>query len=355
MISLPETTTASVAAPKVVLPIGPPGQQLADTAALARLAEDAGLDGISYAELSSDPLLHLTVAAGSTSRVDLMTNILVAFARSPMTLATQARALQDYSGGRLILGLGSQIKPHVERRFSMPWSAPAARMAEFVAALRAIWFAWETGEKLDFRGDFYTHTLMTPMFTPPSQTPAPKVFIAAVGPKMCETAGAVADGLLVHGFSTERYLREMTVPALERGAGGRLRDDFEIVDLSFVVTGRSDEEFAASAKAVKQQLAFYASTPAYLPVLELHGWQDLGAEMHALSKSDDPDRWTKMGERLPDEVLEAFAVVGTPADIPGKLAARGQGVVSRYSVNTLGIDDPDLVMQLAREIQNAVR
>src|SRR3546814_838553 len=181
-----------------------------------------------------------------------MTNILVAFARTPMTLATQARALQDYSRGRLVLGLGSQIKPHVERRYSMPWSAPAARMAEFVSALRAIWDAWETGDKLDFRGDFYTHTLMTPMFTPPSETPAPPVFIAAVGPKMCETAGAVADGMLVHGFSTERYLREVTLPALERGAGGTLRDGFEVVDLSFLVTGRDEEQMAGSAKSVKE-------------------------------------------------------------------------------------------------------
>jgi probable F420-dependent oxidoreductase len=350
MTSLPEPTATR---PKVALPIMPPGQRLADTAALARAAEDAGLDGVSYAELSSDPLLHLTVAAGATTTVDLMTNILVAFARSPMTLATQARALQDYSGGRLVLGLGSQIKPHVERRYSMPWSAPAARMTEFVSALRAIWEAWETGAKLDFRGDFYTHTLMTPMFTPPSETPAPPVFLAAVGPRMCEAAGAVADGMLVHGFSTERYLREVTVPALERGAGGHLREGFEIVDLSFLVTGRNDEQWAASAKAVKEQLAFYASTPAYLPVLALHGWEDLGHEMHRMSLERDPERWALMGARLPDEVLETFAVVGAPADVPARLVARGAGVVGRYSVNTLGIDDPELVVELAQGIQAA--
>jgi probable F420-dependent oxidoreductase len=350
---LPEQSTTRV--PRVALPIMPSGQRLVDTAALARAAEDAGLDGISYAELSSDPLLHLTVAAGATERVELMTNILVAFARTPMTLATQARALQDYSGGRLVLGLGSQIKPHVERRYSMPWSAPAARMREFVSALRAIWRAWETGEQLDFRGEFYTHTLMTPMFTPPTEAPPPPIFVAAVGPKMCETVGAVADGLLVHGFSTERYLREVTVPALEKGAGGPLRDGFEIVDLSFLVTGRTDQELAASARAVREQLAFYASTPAYLPVLALHGWEDLGEEMHRMSLERDPERWVRMGVRLPDEVLETFAVVGTPDEVPAKLVARGAGVVGRYSVNTLGIDDPELVLQLAGAIQEAVR
>ncbi|UPW08598.1 TIGR03617 family F420-dependent LLM class oxidoreductase [Gordonia terrae] len=340
---------------RVALPIMPPGQRLADTAELALAAEDAGLDGISYPELSSDPLLHLTVAAGVTSRVDLMTNILVAFARSPMTLAEQARALQDYSGGRLILGLGSQIKPHIERRFSMPWSAPAARMDEFVTALRAIWSAWETGEPLDFNGRFYTHTLMTPMFTPPTERPNPKVFIAAVGEKMCETAGRSADGMLVHGFSTARYLEEVTLPALRRGAGGSLPEDFEIVDLTFLVTGRTAEERTASAAAVRRQLAFYASTPAYLPVLALHGWEDVGHEMHALSRSDRPDRWEVMGERLPDEVLETFAVVGDPDEVPRMLVERGAGIVSRYSVNALGIDDPRLVFRLARGIQEATR
>ncbi|WP_211359932.1 TIGR03617 family F420-dependent LLM class oxidoreductase [Actinocorallia herbida] len=341
--------------PRIALPIMGPGQRLADTVTLARAAEEAGLDGISAPELSSDPLLHLTVAAGVTERVELMTNILVAFARTPMTLATQARALQDYSGGRVILGLGSQIKAHIERRYSMPWSSPAARMREFVTALRAIWKAWETGDKLDFRGEFYTHTLMTPMFTPPSECPPPPVFVAAVGTKMCETAGAVADGLLVHGFSTERYLREVTVPAIARGAGGTVPVGFEIVDLSFMVTGRTDEEWAASAKVVREQLAFYASTPAYLPVLALHGWEDLGEELHHMSLGRDPDRWVRMGERLPDEVLETFAVVGTPDEVPKKLVARGAGIVGRYSVNALGISDPDLVLHLAHGIQEAVR
>ena len=255
----------------VVLPLDVPGGALSGVAEAARSVEDAGLDGVTSAELTSDPMLQLTVAAGATSRIGLGTNILVAFARSPMTLAVQARALQDYSQGRLVLGLGSQIRPHIERRFSMPWSSPAARMAEFVTALRTIWAAWATGEQLDFRGDFYRHTLMTPMFTPPTLSPDPEVLLAGVGPRMTETAGAVADGLLVHPFTTERYLREVSLPALARGAAQRTGSPVsQVVDSTFLVTGRTEEELAASTRAVRQQLAFYGSTPAYAPVLQHH-------------------------------------------------------------------------------------
>ncbi len=262
---------------KVVLPLASRTGALADVADMARQAEESGFDGVSFSEVVSDPILHLTIAAGATERVDLLTNIVVAFARSPMTLAVQGRALQDYSGGRLTLGLGSQIKPHIEKRFSMPWSAPAARMAEFVSAMRAIWDSWATGAKLDFRGDFYTHTLMTPMFTPLSEQPAPEVLLAAVGEKMTETAGRVADGILLHPFTTEQYVREVTLPALARGrtASGAPEGDPEIIASGFIVTGNTDEELATSKAAVRRQIAFYGSTPAYRPVLDLHGLGDL--------------------------------------------------------------------------------
>jgi probable F420-dependent oxidoreductase len=345
-----------VTAPKVVLPLNAPGSPLTGVAEAARAVEDAGLDGVSFAELTSDPLLHLTVAAGATSRIDLMTNLLVAFARSPMTLAVQARAVQDYSSGRLVLGLGSQVKPHIERRFSMPWSAPAARMAEFVSALRAIWRSWATGERLDFRGDFYSHTLMTPMFTPPTLAPDPRVLVAGVGPLMTGTAGAVADGLLVHGFSTERYLREVLAPALAEGAAGRAdAAELEVVDSTFVATGRTEEEMADSVRKVRDQIAFYGSTPAYRPVLELHGWGDLGAELHRLSVGRSPDRWRLMGDLVDDEVLGTFAVVDEPDRIASRLAARGAGIVTRYSVNGLGIPDRELVLRIATELRETVR
>jgi probable F420-dependent oxidoreductase len=340
----------------VFLSLDVPGGALAGVPAAARAVEDAGLDGVFAAELTSDPLLHLTVAAGATSRIDLGTNLLVAFARSPMTLAVQARAVQDYSQGRLVLGLGSQIRPHIERRFSMPWSSPAARMAEFVSAMRAIWRAWATGERLAFRGDFYTHTLMTPMFTPPTLFPDPTVLVAGVGPRMTETAGAVADGLLVHPFTTERYLREVSVPALARGAATRTDAGSppEAVDSTFVVTGRTEEELAASARKVRQQLAFYGSTPAYRPVLELHGWGELGDELNRLSRSRAPDRWTVMGDLVDDEVLGTFAVVAEPSAVAARLAERGGGVVTRYSVNGLGVPTTDLLLQIATDLKRLV-
>jgi probable F420-dependent oxidoreductase len=341
---------------KVVLSLDVPGGALAGVAAAARAVEDAGLDGVLAAEVTSDPLLQLTVAAGATSRIDLGSNILVAFARSPMTLAVQARAVQDYSEGRLVLGLGSQIKPHIERRYSMPWSSPAARMAEFVSAMRAIWRAWATGEKLDFRGDYYTHTLMTPMFTPPTLFPDPTVLVAGVGPRMTGTAGAVADGLLVHPFSTERYLREVSVPALARGAATRTDalGPPEVVDSTFVVTGRTEEELAAAGRRVREQLAFYGSTPAYRPVLELHGWGDLGDELNRLSRGRAPDRWTAMGHLVDDEVLRTFAVVAEPSAVAARLAERGAGVVTRYSVNGLGVPTPELLLQIATDLKRIV-
>ena len=280
---------------KVDLPLAVPGGALAPVGDLARAAEDAGIDGVYYSEAPSDPLLHLTVAAGATAQIDLLTNIVVAFARSPMLLAVQARAIQDYSQGRLLLGLGSQIKPHIERRFSMPWSDPAARMAEYVAAMRAIWHAWETGDKLDFRGEYYTHTLMTAMFTPPCEYPAPKVLVAGVGVRMTEVAGAVADGFLIHPFSTGKYLRGVTLPALQRGreSAGRVLDpQFEVASSMMVISGYTEQEIAESKARVRQQLAFYGSTPAYRPVLDMHGWGALGDELNRVSRTRDAGgRW----------------------------------------------------------------
>jgi probable F420-dependent oxidoreductase len=336
----------------VVLPLDVPGGALAGVADAARSVEDAGLDGVTSAELTSDPMLQLTVAAGATSRIGLGTNILVAFARSPMTLAVQARALQDYSQGRLVLGLGSQIRPHIERRFSMPWSSPAARMAEFVTALRTIWASWATGEQLDFRGEFYRHTLMTPMFTPPTLFPDPEVLLAGVGPRMTETAGAVADGLLVHPFTTERYLREVSLPALARGAAARTGSPApQVVDSTFLVTGRTEEELAASTRGVRQQLAFYGSTPAYRPVLDLHGWGDLGDELNRLSRTRADDRWTTMGELVDDEVLQTFAVVGEPQTVAARLAERGAGVVTRFAINGVGVPDRELLLRIATDVK----
>jgi len=309
--------------------------------ARARELEDLGYDGLLTAETSHDPFLPLVVAAEHTEHIELGTGIAVAFARNPMTLANLADDLQRFSRGRFVLGLGSQIRAHIEKRFSMPWSHPAARMRELILAMRAIWRCWNERERLDFRGDFYRHTLMTPFFDPgPNPFGSPKVFLAAVGPRMTEVAGEVADGIIVHGFTTERYLREVTLPAVERGlaAGGRRRADFEVSGPLFVVTGTTDEEVARAEQAVKQQIAFYGSTPAYRGVLELHGWGDLQGELNALSKEG---KWVEMGGLIDDEVLRTFAVVAEPEAVGPALRARYGDVVDRCSFYAPYESDPE--------------
>jgi probable F420-dependent oxidoreductase len=295
-------------------------------------AEAAGFDGAWVPETNLDPMIALTVAAGSTARIELGTSIVVAFARNPMTVAMTANDLQLLSGGRLLLGLGSQIRPHITKRFSMPWSSPAARMREYILALRAIWHAWATGERLNFRGEFYTHTLMTPFFNPgPNPHGNPKVFLAAVGERMTEVAGEVADGILCHSFSTERYVREVTLPALERGRAkaGKTLDGFEISGPAFVATGTGEAEIAAAVATVKQQIAFYGSTPAYRKVLELHGWGDLQDELNSLSKRDG---WEQMAKLIDDEILHTFAVVGPPEEAAAELHRRYGDVAHRLCV-----------------------
>jgi probable F420-dependent oxidoreductase len=297
--------------------------------------EARGYAGIWAAEVAHDPLLMLHSAGTATSRVTLGTAILVAFARSPMTVALTAHDLQRSTRGRFVLGLGTQIKPHIERRYSMPWSAPAARMREYVAALRAIWATWQDGTPLRFEGEFYRHTLMTPMFSPAAhQWGAPPVHLAAVGPLMTRLAGEVADGLLVHGFTTERYLRERTLPALDEGlaTAGRSRGDVTVSLPGLVVSGRTDADRATAAQAVKATIAFYGSTPAYRPVLELHGWEALADELHALSVSRREDKWDAMRDLVDDEVLGTFAVVADPEDVGARVRARFGDVVDRFSV-----------------------
>ncbi|HEV7757412.1 MAG TPA: LLM class F420-dependent oxidoreductase [Acidimicrobiales bacterium] len=299
--------------------------------ALAAEQEGRGYDGIWSAETSHDPFFPLLLAAQTTEKIELGTGIAVAFARNPMNLAQISWDLQAASQGRFILGLGSQIQPHITKRFSMPWSQPAARMREMVLAIRAIWASWNDGTRLDFRGDFYTHTLMTPFFNPgPNPHGNARIFLAGVGPKMTEVAGEVCDGFLCHGFTTERYLHEVTLPALERGRQkvGKTLDGFEISGPMFLVTGRDEKELAAAAKGVRGQIAFYGSTPAYRPVLELHGWGDLQTELNGMSKEG---RWGEMGDLIDDDMLGAFAVVGSPEEAARSLRERWGGTLSRLS------------------------
>ena len=315
------------------------GWDLATVAAQAQELEEMGYSGIMTAETSHDPFLPLAFAAQETSRVDLMTGIAVAFARTPMILANIGHDLNAASNGRFVLGLGSQIRAHITKRFSMPWSRPAARMREFILAMRSIWDCWHNGTPLTFQGEFYTHSLMTPMFTPlDTQYGAPKVFLAAVGPRMSEVAGEVADGILIHGFTTEKYLREVTMPAVEAGLakGGKSRDDFEISYPGFIVTGNNEEEFNASKTATCKQIAFYGSTPAYAPVFGIHGWGDLQPELNTLSKQG---QWDEMGTLITDEILNEFAIVGEIDDIVDKFKARWGGLVDRTTGSLPSRDD----------------
>lgn len=303
--------------------------QLARVPEVATALEDQGYDGCWTGEINHDPFLPLLLAAEHTTRLEVGTSIAVAFARNPMTVANIGWDLQAYSGGRFILGLGTQIQPHIEKRFSMPWSHPVGRMREFVAALREIWSCWHEGTPLRFEGEFYTHKIMTPMFVPePQPHGVPKIFIAAVGEAMTRMCGEVADGLLAHAFTTKRYLDEVTTPALLEGMArtGRRRSDFQVSCPVFVVTGETAEDVRAAAVATRRQLAFYGSTPAYRRVLELHGWGDLHTELHRLSRLGE---WDAMGGLIDDEVLDAFAVVAPLDTVAAKLRSRCDGVIDR--------------------------
>lgn len=319
---------------------------LSQAGAEAAEAEQHGYDGIWTTEIAHEPFFPLLLAADRTTRLDVGTGIAVAFARSPMTLAYSAWDLQAHSGGRFLLGLGSQIRPHIERRYSMPWGQPAARMKEYVGALKAIWECWQNGSPLEVTGEFYNHTLMTPFFNPgPTEHGAPPVLVAAVGEGMTRVAGEIADGMLVHAFTTEHYLRTVTLPLLEQGlaARGLTRDAFQVVYPALVATGDSDEQLAVAIAGTRKQIAFYGSTPAYRTILDAHGWGDLQPELHALSKQG---RWDDMGALIDDDVLTTFAVVGMPDELPAILSARFDGVVDRIRLYQAYESEPVVTLRV---------
>jgi probable F420-dependent oxidoreductase len=325
---------------------------LARVPASARALEAMGYDGLTTAETNHDPFLPLVLAAEHTERVALTTSIAVGFARSPMLLANLGHDLNAYSKGRFTLGLGSQIKPHITKRFSMPWGPPAEKMRELVLAMRAIWASWYEGRKLEFVGRHYTHTLMTPAFTPENrQYGAPKLILAAVGPRMTEVAGEVADGMIVHPFSTVRYIESVTLPAIERGLAkaGRARENFEISYANFVVSGATEEEFLAAKRATCERIAFYGSTPAYRDVLESIHAGALQPELNALSKQG---RWKEMGTLIDDRILEAFAVVGEPQTIVPEMLRRYGRFVDRTSA-TFPFADADMRRQMIDALRAA--
>ena len=317
---------------------------------MAAQLESVGFDGAYTFEGQNDPFISVAAAAMQTEKMDLMTSIAVAFARNPMNMAYQANDLQLLSQGRFILGLGTQVKAHIERRFNMQWSKPAARMREYVQALREIWRCWETGDRLKFEGEFYQHTLMSPTFSPaPNPHGSPDIFIAGVGPLMTRVAAEVGDGLFVHPFHTPQSLEDLTMPAVLEGleSSGKSRADFQISAQVIIATGLSEEEMQAAEFSARNQIAFYASTPAYLPVLKEHGWEALQPEANQLSKQG---KWMELAALIDDEILHAFALVGEPAEVAKKLVERFEGKVERVSP-VIYSPSPDLLGALLNEIR----
>jgi probable F420-dependent oxidoreductase len=306
-----------------------------------RRLEEIGYDGAFSFEAKHDPFLPLVAAAQTTRELRLGTAVAIAFARNPMNLANLAYGLQSISEGRFVLGLGSQIRPHIQNRFSMPWSNPAKRMREIVLAVKAIFARWEGLAELDFRGEFYRHTLMIPAFDPgPNPYGPPPVYIGGFGPLMIEVAGEIADGFFGHPFNTRKSLETKVMPAIERGLArsGRNRSDLDLIFATMVVTADTEQEYERSKLAARKHLAFYGSTPAYRPTLDCHGWGDLHLELNRMSKAN---RWDEMTELIDEEVLETIAVVGPRKEIAGKLRARLAGIADGVSLTHNRAPDPE--------------
>jgi len=322
-----------------------------DARAIFPRLEEIGYDGGFSFEAKHDPFLPLAVAAEYTTRLRLGTAIAIAFARNPMNLANLAWGLQSLSAGRFVLGLGSQVRPHVENRFGMPWGKPATRMREMVQALGAIFDRWEGKAELDHRGEYYRHTLMIPAFDPgPNPFGRPPVFTAGFGPGMTEVAGEVADGFFAHPFTTRKSLLEITLPALERGLAraGRTRGDFEVVCATLVVTADDEGELERVREVARRQLAFYGSTPAYRSTLACHGWEALHPELNRLSKAG---RWDEMAALVDDELLETIAVVGSRSEIGGKLRARLAGIADGVSLTHNRAPDPSFWADVVADLK----
>jgi probable F420-dependent oxidoreductase len=320
---------------------------LSDAARLAQRAETLGFDGVWTSETQHDAFLPLVLAAEHTARLELGTSIAVAFPRSPLTTAHLAWDLAAMSRGRFILGLGTQVKGHIERRYGLPWGSPGPRLRDYVRAVRAIWDCWQHGNPLNYQGEFYSHTLMTPFFNPgPIAHPRIPIHIAGVQPYMCRLAGELCDGFQVHPFHSEGYLREVVLPNVEHGlqASGRKRTDISLASSVFIVTGRNAGEMAAATQSVRSQISFYASTKNYRVILECHGWDQVARDLTRKSVQGD---WDGMAALITDEMLDAFAIVGTPNEIPEKLRRRYTGLLDRLAVYETFRPEGDLTAQQA--------
>jgi len=320
-----------------------------DIADTARTLEQQGYDGILSFEGQHDPFLPLALAASGTERTELITGIAIAFARNPMVVAYMANDLQLISKGRFTLGLGSQIRPHIEKRFSETWSKPNARMREFIQAVRAIWHAWNEGERLQFRGEFYTHTLMPPFFNPgPNPHGTPKIALAGFGPGMIRVAGEVADSWLVHPLHTPDYARKVALPALHEGAteAGRDPSDVEVSVQVITMVGSNDEEIERARQGARMQMSFYASTPAYKVMLDHHGWGDLQPELNRMTKEG---KWREMPALITDEMVDAIGICGTPSEVGHRLRERN-AFAGRTTMILYNETDPEAVSDIVRDL-----
>ena len=328
-----------------------PQEDLKKVGPRAREIEAAGYTGVSTQENRHDPFLSLAVAGYATNRIELHTSVAIAFARSPMVCANVGWDIAASTGGRFTLGLGSQIRAHNEKRFSVPWTAPAPRMREYVQAVRAIWAAWKGDGKLHYVGKHYNFTLMTPNFVPePYDAPAPRIGLAAVGPAMLKVAAEECDSAKLHVFCTRKYLEQAIQPILEAGLAksGRKREDFEITGGGFMVTGKDDEAVQKLFDWVRYRVAFYGSTPAYWPVFEVHGLGDLGRKLNAMTKAG---QWDKIAGEVSDDVVHLFAAVGRHDQIEKAIAARFGGLVDSVSASASSSKPSDLPSDLIQDLQ----
>lgn len=324
------------------LPVGQVDwQRLDDVATAAKEAEDLGYDGIYTTETKSDPFIPLALAATATRKVNLATAVAIAFPRSPMTVALVAWDLQRLSKGRFILGLGTQVKGHIERRYSTTWTAPGPRLREYVLSLRAIWDCWQNGTPLNFQGRYYNFSLMPPDFNPgPIEHPRIPIEIAAINEYNCRLAGEICDGIRTHPITSKKYLSEFILPNVETGArkSGRSLASIQIVASPLIATGRTDEEVSRAAESVRRRLAFYASTRTYKPVLDIHGWGSTVSTLHRLSVQG---RWEEMPRQITDEMLETFAIIGTYDTLVDQIKQRYGGLATRVSFGIPINDDDD--------------
>ncbi|MBI3954245.1 MAG: TIGR03617 family F420-dependent LLM class oxidoreductase [Chloroflexi bacterium] len=325
-------------------------QDLAQVPAAVQRAEEMGYDGVTSSETQHDPFFPLVVAAEHSKKVNLTTSVAIAFPRSPMIVANIGWDLQSYSQGRFILGLGTQVKGHNERRFSVPWSPPGPRLREYVLSLRAIWDCWQKNTTLKFEGEHYHFSLMTPNFSPgPIKYARPPVHIAAVGAYMCRLAGEVCDGLRPHGFTTPKYVQDVTLPNIEAGAkkAGRTLKDLDLFGGGFMVVGADRKEAERLAEGIRTQVAFYGSTRTYHNVFELHGWKDIGPKLHEMSLKG---QWGEMAKAVPDNVLEEFALICTLDDVVDKVKKRYGGYAT-----SLGLSLPARTPQETEKAKKAIQ